>query len=111
MTVMCGIHAAFSNSLLMSYVCLLLMLPAAPSFTYNSTMADENKNTKKVVKSVTGKTFTKDENKQHKLLLALGCLLTAGGAALTGWAGDKVRTCESRGTGAYRHTLYSVHVG
>jgi hypothetical protein len=77
-------------------------------------MADENKNTKKVVKSVTGKKYTEDENKQHKLLLGLGCALITAGAALTGWAGDKVRTCESRGLGmcfrgnVYTHT-HSTH--
>jgi hypothetical protein len=58
-------------------------------------MGDAQKNTKKVEKAVTGHTvITEDDNKQHKLLLGLGCLLTAGGSALTGWAANKVDKCK-----------------
>ena len=63
-------------------------------------MGDDYKTTKKVEKHVTGRTgtsqtiITVDDNKQHKLLLGLGCLLTAAGAGLTGWAADKVNKCK-----------------
>jgi hypothetical protein len=53
------------------------------------------KTSEKVKKAVKDNTpITEDENKKHKLLLALGCLSTALGVGLTGWSGRQVDKCK-----------------
>jgi hypothetical protein len=55
-------------------------------------MGDADKAVKKTEKKAkkVAKDITEDENKQHKLLLGLGSVMTAVGIALTGWSGRQV---------------------